>query len=147
VAFTPETNDFLAEAGLTWHTDVTYEDLPFRVHTPHGDIAAVPTTDFSDNRVMKSNPRDFFDAHKGTFDFLERRESQSLLVLVMHAQFGGRPIMTSIIEDVLNYVAKSPDVWFARHDQLAEWALKSDRDFHSYADRYFSPVKSISTAK
>ena len=143
VAFTPEANDLLVEAGLKWHTDVTYEDLPFRVHTPHGVIVAVPTTDFSDNRVLKSNPRDYYDAQKGTFDYLERSEDQSLLVLVMHAQFGGRPLVTSVIEDVLRYMAKSPHVWFTRHDALADWALHSDRDLHSYADRYFKSRASV----
>src|SRR5262245_66506499 len=76
LAFTPETAGFLAKAGLTWTTDVTYADLPIKIRTPHGVIAGVPTTDFSDNRVMRASPRDFLDAHKGTFDYLvEDRKS------------------------------------------------------------------------
>ena len=55
------------------------------IHTPHGTIAGVPTTDFSDNRVMRASPRDLFDAHKGTFDYLGENEPMSLLVLVIHA--------------------------------------------------------------
>ena len=70
VAFTPETAGFLAKAGLTWTTDVTYADLPIKIHTPHGTIAGVPTTDFSDNRVLRADPRDLYDAYKGTFDYL-----------------------------------------------------------------------------
>ena len=70
IAFTPETAGFLAQAGLQWTCDVTYADLPIRIHTPHGVIAGVPTTDFSDNRVMRASPRDLYDAYKGTFDYL-----------------------------------------------------------------------------
>ena len=85
VGFTPETAGFLAKAGLTWTTDVTYADLPIKIHTPHGDIAGVPTTDFSDNRVLRANPRDLYDTHKGTFDYLLQNEPMGLLVLVIHS--------------------------------------------------------------
>jgi allantoinase len=137
VAFTPETAGFLAQAGLKWTCDVTYADLPIRIHTPHGVIAGVPTTDFSDNRVMRASPRDLFDAYKGTFDYLSENEPMALMVMVIHCQFGGRPLMTSVIQEILKYVGKSPDVWFARHAELAEWALAADADEHSYRSRYF----------
>ena len=101
VAFTPETAGFLAKAGLTCTTDVTYADLPIKIHTEHGVIAGVPTTDFSDNRVMRASPRDFLDAHKGTFDYLLENEPMGLHVLVLHCQFGGRPLMTSVIQELL----------------------------------------------
>jgi peptidoglycan/xylan/chitin deacetylase (PgdA/CDA1 family) len=137
VAFTPETAGFLAQAGLKWTCDVTYADLPIRIHTPHGVIAGVPTTDFSDNRVMRASPRDLFDAYKGTFDYLSENEPMALMVLVIHCQFGGRPLMTAMVQEILRYVGKSPDVWFARHEELANWALASGRDEHTYRDRYF----------
>jgi allantoinase len=137
IAFTPETAGFLAKAGLKWTCDVTYADLPIRIHTPYGIIAGVPTTDFSDNRVMRASPRDFYDAYKGTFDYLSENESMALLVLVIHCQFGGRPLMTSVVQEVLQYIGKSPDIWFARHEELANWALASSVDEHTYRDRYF----------
>lgn len=138
VAFTPETAGFLAQAGLKWTCDVTYADLPIRIHTPHGVIAGVPTTDFSDNRVMRASPRDLFDAYKGTFDYLSENEPMALMVLVIHSQFGGRPLMTAMVQEILRYVGKSSDVWFARHEELANWALASGRDEYSYRERYFS---------
>jgi peptidoglycan/xylan/chitin deacetylase (PgdA/CDA1 family) len=137
VAFTPETAGFLAKAGLTYTTDVTYADLPVKIHTAHGTIAGVPTTDFSDNRVMRASPRDFLDAHVGTFDYLLDHEPMGLQVLVLHCQFGGRPLMTAVINELLQVMAKSPDVWFARHEELARWALASDADEHSYRSRHF----------
>jgi peptidoglycan/xylan/chitin deacetylase (PgdA/CDA1 family) len=137
VAFTPETAGFLAKAGLAWTTDVTYADLPIKIRTPHGVIAGVPTTDFSDNRVMRASPRDLYDVYKGTFDYLAQNEPMSLMVFVIHCQFGGRPLMTAVLQEVLTYIARSPDVWFARHEELARWALASDVDDHSYQSRFF----------
>jgi peptidoglycan/xylan/chitin deacetylase (PgdA/CDA1 family) len=137
VAFTPETAGLLAKAGLSWTTDVTYADLPIKLHTPHGVIAGVPTTDFSDNRVMRASPRDLFDVYKGTFDYLYADEPMGLIVLVVHCQFGGRPLMSAVLQEVLKYIAGFPDVWFARHEELAQWALASDVDEHTYQSRFF----------
>src|SRR3989442_13230651 len=121
LAFTPETAGFLAKAGLKWTTDVTYADLPIRIATPHGVIAGVPTTDFSDNRVMRASPRDLFDVYKGTFDYLHQNEPMALLVLVIHCQFGGRPLITAVLQEVLKYIAQFPDAWFARNAELGRW--------------------------
>jgi hypothetical protein len=137
VAFTPETAGFLAKAGLTWTTDVTYVDLPIKIRTPHGIIAGVPTTDFSDNRVLRANPRDFLDAHRGTVDYLLQNEPMGLHVLVLHCQFGGRPLMTAVIQELLESIKRSPDIWFATHAELARWALAAEVDEHSYRDRFF----------
>ena len=72
VAFTPETAGLLKKNGLKWTCDVTYADLPIKIATPHGPLAGVPTTDFSDNRVLRASSRDLFDVHRGTFDYLRR---------------------------------------------------------------------------
>lgn len=138
VAFLPETNAMLAEEGLTWHTDVTFVDLPFRIRTPAGDIAGVPTTDFSDNRVLKANPRDWYDAMRGTLDYLLANEPGGMMTLVIHCQFGGRPLMTAVIDEFLRYAREQDGVWFATHKELAEWALASGEDEHRYHDRFFA---------
>jgi hypothetical protein len=127
----------LAEAGLSWHADVTYIDLPHRVQTDHGVIAAVPNSDFTDNRVLKANPRDLYDVYVNTFDYLYEHEDMSLLALTLHCQFGGRPMVTGIFDQVIRYIAKFPDVWFARHAELGRWALDAGVDEHTYAARYF----------
>ena len=138
VAFTPETAGFLAKAGLSWTTDVTYADLPIRIRTPHGVIAGVPTTDFSDNRVMRASPRDLYDAHIGTFNYLLKNEPMALMTLVIHCQFGGRPLITAVLQEILEKMKKTPGVWFARHDELAQWALRANVDEHTYRRRFFA---------
>jgi allantoinase len=138
VAFTPETAGFLKQAGLKWTCDVTYADLPIKIHTPHGPIAGVPTTDFSDNRVLRASSRDLFDVHRGTFDYLRKNETIGLQTLVIHCQFGGRPLITAVLMELLQYMAKTRDVWFTTHEALADWALKQSVDEHTYQSRYFA---------
>ena len=78
------------------------------VETKHGPIAAVPNSDFTDNRVLRSSPRDLWDVYKGTFDYLQRTEPMSLLVLTLHCHFGGRPMITSVFEEVVRYLQQHP---------------------------------------
>lgn len=137
MAFTPETAGLLAKAGLSWTCDVTYADLPIRIHTPHGIVAGVPTSDFSDNRLLRGNPQELVDVYKGTFDYLAENEPMSMLTLVIHCQFGGRALVTSALRELLKYLQGSPDVWFARHEELANWVLATGVDEHSYRSRYF----------
>lgn len=138
LAFTPHTAGFLAEAGLTWQADVTYADLPFMMPTAHGPIAAVPFSDFTDNRVLRSNPRDLFDVYRDSFDYLYRNEPAAMLVLTLHCHFGGRPLVTAVFEQIVHYIRQFQDVWFARHAELGDWArAHADLDT-SYRKRFFA---------
>ncbi len=135
LAFTPETPGLLAEAGLDWHADVTYTDMPYLQQTEHGPIAAVMASDFTDNRVLRASPRDFFDVYKGTFDFLYNNEPGGLVVISMHAHFGGRSMMTAAYDELLTYFKTFPDVWFARHEELGAWARQQGHGELAYNRR------------
>jgi hypothetical protein len=87
--------------------------------------------------VLRANPRDLYHAHKGTFEYLIENEPMGLLVLVIHCQFGGRPLIAAVLNELLAEFARSSDVWFARHEELARWALDADVDEHSYRSRFF----------
>jgi allantoinase len=139
LAFTPETVELLAEAGLMWHADVTYADFPHRIDTPRGPIAAVPNSDFTDNRVLKSSPRDLLDTQIDTFDYLWKYEPMSLMVLTLHCQFGGRPMVMSAFDAILAHISRHDGVWFARHQELAEWALAAPNAEHHYLTRHTEP--------
>lgn len=135
LAFTPETAGLLAEAGLAWHADVTYTDLPHLVQTAHGPIAAVPSSDFTDNRVLRSSPHDLLDVYLDTFDYLYRHEPMGLLVLTMHCHFGGRPMITAAFDQIFGRLKQYPDVWFARHEELGAWARSAPEV--TYRSRFF----------
>ncbi|HZD39946.1 MAG TPA: hypothetical protein VE131_04445, partial [Terriglobales bacterium] len=61
-----------------------------------------------------------------TFDFLYRTETPSLINLTVHAHFGGRPLMAAMLGELLHYMKGFPDVWFARHDEIARWVIAAN---------------------
>lgn len=141
LSFTPETHGFLAKEGYKWHGDVTYIDLPHKVQTQHGVMAAIPLSDFTDNRVLRSSPRDLFDVHVGQFNYLRENEPMGLMQLTLHAHFGGRPMIIAVFEQIIKEMQKHNDVWFARHEELAAWTLNNKLDEHTYKDRFFAGAK------
>ena len=140
LAFTPDTHALLVEEGFEWHGDVTYMDMPHRVQTSSGVIAAVPLTDFSDNRVLRSSPRDVYDVHIGTLNYLLGHEPMGVMGILLHCHFGGRPMMMAVFDEVIREMQKSENVWFATHDELAQWALAQPQDEVTFKDRFFAGV-------
>jgi peptidoglycan/xylan/chitin deacetylase (PgdA/CDA1 family) len=120
---TAHTAGILVDEGYVWHGDYHDTDLPYTVKTGSGQIVALPHSDFTDNRVLRGSPRDYYDAYKGTFDFLYGTEPGSLLNITMHAHFGARPPMAAMLHEILKYIRGFPNVWFARHDELARHVI------------------------
>jgi len=123
LAPTAETERLVAEAGFLWYGDYNNIDLPFVVNTKGGPLVAFPHTDFADHRVLRANPRDWFEVYKDTFDYLYANEPNSLLNVTVHCHFGGRPLMAAQVDRILKYLRGFPGVWFARHDELAQWVM------------------------
>lgn len=126
VSFTPHTNDFLVDEGFRWHVDVYDSDLPRVIDTKKGRIVSIPNSDYSDNRVLKGNPLDLFDVYREAFDYLYKNEPGSMLGLAFHCHTGGRPLIAAMLDKILGYIGQHEDVWFARHGDLAQWALDND---------------------
>jgi peptidoglycan/xylan/chitin deacetylase (PgdA/CDA1 family) len=117
------TAEFLAEENFIWHGDYNDTDLPYLFETQKGKLVAIAHSDFTDNRTLRSSPRDFYNVYKDTFDYLHKHEAPSLLNLTVHCHFGGRPLMSAMLHELLRYMKGSPNVWFARHDEVARWVL------------------------
>ena len=124
---TVNTAAFLAEEGFIWHGDYNDTDLPYILETGNGRMVALAHSDFTDNRTLRSSPRDFYNVYKDTFDYLYKHETPSLLNLTMHCHFGGRPMMSAMLSELLHYMQGFPDVWFARHDEVARWVLNQSQ--------------------
>jgi peptidoglycan/xylan/chitin deacetylase (PgdA/CDA1 family) len=120
---TVHTAELLAEEGFLWHGDYNDTDLPYAFETGKGKLVAIAHSDFTDNRTLRSSPRDFYNVYKDTFDYLYKHEAQSLINLTVHCHFGGRPLMSAMLHELLRYMKGFPDVWFARHDEIARWTL------------------------
>ncbi len=140
LAFTEHTRGFLAEAGLLWHGDARDSDLPSVVETPAGPVVHIPASDFTDNRVLRASPMDLWDVYTQTFDYLYWREPPALLVMSMHCHFGGRPLISAIMEKILKYMAQYPDVWFASYGEIARWVLDTQRGAETHARRLIAPI-------
>jgi peptidoglycan/xylan/chitin deacetylase (PgdA/CDA1 family) len=123
---TAHTAGFLADAGYIWHGDYNDTDLPYVFESGRGKLVAIAHSDFTDNRTLRSSPRDFYNVYKDTFDYLYHHEKPALLNLTMHTHFGGRPLMSAMLHELLAYMKGFPNVWFARHDEIARWTLKQD---------------------
>ena len=141
LAWTQHTDDFLAQEKMLWHGDANYLDLPRRIHTNHGPLAHIPHSDYTDNRVLWLSPQDYFNVYRDTFDYLYAREPLSLLVMTVHCHFGGRPLMSAMLDKLLRYFSGHSGVWFARHRELAQWALDGDADEISNAQRFFPAAR------
>jgi hypothetical protein len=87
--------------------------------------------------VVWLSPRQYYDVYKDAFDYLYHHEPMSLLVLTVHCHFGGRPLMAAVLDQLLEYFSGHADVWFARHGELARWALEQPQAETTYAQRFF----------
>jgi allantoinase len=138
LAPTENTEELVARAGLLWYGDYNAIDLPFCVATKAGTLVAFPHTDFADHRVLRGNPRDWFDAYKDTFDYLYANEPTSLLNITLHCHFGGRPLMAAQLHRILQYIRGFPGVWMGRHDTLAQWVMDRKLSEWPSRERFFA---------
>jgi len=136
IAVTHNTADLLAEAGMLWHGDYNYLDLPGRVQTKHGSLVAIPHSDYADNRVLRGAPNDWYRTYKDMFDFLYHQEPDSFINITVHGHFGGRPLVSAVVDQILSYIRGFPGVWVPRHDELAHWVNRQGIDEIGYAERF-----------
>ena len=94
---------FLAEEKLLWHGDARDSDLPHMTDTSGGAIVHIPASDFTDNRMLRWNSMDLWDIYKETFDYLYQREAPAFLALSMHCHFGGRPMISAVLDKVFKH--------------------------------------------
>ena len=122
------TTTLLVEEGVKWHCDALDFSLPRLEQTPAGPIVAIPWSEFVDNRVQRANPRAYYEVYADTFDYLYRREPGALLHLAIHAHFGGRPLVSAMLDRILDHFQRFAGVWFARHSEVARHTAQEDLD-------------------
>jgi len=138
LAPTAHTEDLMVKNGFLWYGDYNAIDLPFYVEKAGGaGIIAFPHTDFADHRVLRANPRDWFEVYKDTFDYLYNNERTSFLNITVHCHFGGRPLMAAQVNRILQYIKGFPGVWLGRHDTLAQWVMDRKLPDWPNSDRLF----------
>jgi peptidoglycan/xylan/chitin deacetylase (PgdA/CDA1 family) len=137
-AHTEHTVEFLAAEGVLWHNEAADSDQPHRIDVNGRPMVAIPGSDFTDNRVLRTAPQLLLDSYKRTFGYLYAFEPRSYIGLSIHCQFGGRPLMIAAFNELLDYFASFPDVWFASHRQIAEHVLEAGIEGPAYSRRFFA---------
>jgi hypothetical protein len=82
------------------------------------------------------NPVAYEQALKDEFDQLyqEGAARRRMMVMALHDRISGHANRTRVLDRFFTYVKSKPGVWFARKDEIADWALKT-RDKTPYLDR------------
>src|SRR5215213_6497283 len=132
------TLDYLVHEKLAWCSDALDASVPYRQNTQSGSILMIPWSDFVDNRTLRTSPRNYFDVYKSTLDYLYACEPGALINIGVHSHFGGRPLMAAVFREVLQYFQTHKYVWFARHEDVANWLAEQKTKNTTYADRFFS---------
>jgi peptidoglycan/xylan/chitin deacetylase (PgdA/CDA1 family) len=137
-SWTEHTFDLLVQEGVRWYGDALDISLPRRQKTKSGDIVAFPWSDFVDNRVLRGEPRGFFQVYEDTFEYLLEHEPMGLIHVGFHSHFGGRPLMTAMFDKLLKLFSTHSDVWCPGHNKIAQWVVEQEDDQLTYAKRFFS---------
>jgi len=54
-----------------------------------------------------------------------------MLVISLHDRISGHAGRVRVLDRFLSYAKSKPDVWFARKDEIARWALSHGRTHRS----------------
>ena len=97
---------------------------------------AFPHSDYADHRVLRGNPRDWYDVYKDTFDYLYDAEPMGILHVAVHSHFGGRPLIAAQFAKILRYFAGFSDVWMPKHAELVDYLMAQGIGDLSYPTRF-----------
>lgn len=125
------TLDILKSLGFTYHLDEASRDEPFIVPVRGGDFVTVPYT-FHMNDIVSFpfagwNPAAYEQALRDEFDQLyeEGPTRRRMMVISLHDRISGHAGRIRVLDRFLTYAKSKPGVWFARKDEIADWALKT----------------------
>jgi hypothetical protein len=123
----PNTARLLAEVDYLWYGDVFDDDLPYVQTFGESRIVALPLgTDVNDMRSMKYGdpPRKLLEDFE---DYLERVAKGAggpvIIDATVHAHIFGRPHGAYYYERIMELAARSPEIWVATREQIANHVL------------------------
>lgn len=134
------TLDILKGLGFTYYLDEASRDEPFIVPVKGGDFVIVPYT-FHMNDIVSFpfegwDPAGYEQALRDEFDQLyeEGGVRRRMMAISLHDRISGHAGRVRVLDRFLTYAKSKPGVWFARKDEIANWALKT-RDQTPVLDR------------
>jgi len=124
---TPETLDFLAEAGLQYVADWVNDDQPYEIKTAHGPLFSIPySLELNDIPMMvlqHHEAGEFFRRAKDQFETLyaEGAKSARVMAIAVHPYITGVPHRIKYFEKTLAYLKRQKGVLFWTGEQILEW--------------------------
>src|SRR6267154_410222 len=123
--------EILQDLGFLYHIDEPSHDEPFIVPVRGRDFVTVPYT-FHMNDIVSFpfvgwNPTAYEQALRDEFDQLyeEGANRRRMMVVSLHDRISGHAGRVRSLDRFLTYARSKPDVWFARKDEIAHWALSN----------------------
>lgn len=126
-------SETLQDLGFLYSIDEWDRDEPFIIPVRGRDFAMVPYTLHMNDFLFPFqgyDPQGHEQALRDEFDQLyeEAATRRRLMVIGMHDRFSGHANRIRMLDRFFAYVKSHDDVWFARKDEIARWAL-SQRQF------------------
>lgn len=126
---TSHTDKFLVDEGYLWCADDASDDLPFMRKAGNGELvifprAGIPMNDLRMWALATTGPEVIWSNFKATFDTLfteGKNGSPKILDITLHCHMAGRPTLTPLVRQMLQYAQDHQDVWFASRSAVAEW--------------------------
>jgi peptidoglycan/xylan/chitin deacetylase (PgdA/CDA1 family) len=124
----------LQELGFLYSIDEPSHDEPFIIPVKSKDFVIVPYTfhmnDISSYPFEGYNPQGYEQALRDEFDQLyeEGASRRRLMLIGMHDRINGHANRIRVLDRFLTYATSHEDVWFARKDEIARWALEHRED-------------------
>jgi peptidoglycan/xylan/chitin deacetylase (PgdA/CDA1 family) len=119
----------LQDLGFLYQIDEPSHDEPFIIPVRGRDFVTVPYT-FHMNDIVAFpfagwNPAAYEQALRDEFDQLyeEGAHRRRMMVVSLHDRISGHAGRVRAIDRFLVYAKSKPDVWFARKDEIARYAL------------------------
>ncbi|QOZ37415.1 polysaccharide deacetylase family protein [Bradyrhizobium sp. CCBAU 53421] len=119
----------LQDLGFLYHIDEPSHDEPFIVPVRGKDFVTVPYTMHMNDIVSFPfqgwNPAAYEQALKDEFDQLyeEGAKRRRMMVISLHDRISGHAGRARVLDRFLSYAKSKGDVWFARKDEIARYAL------------------------
>ena len=143
---TASTNALLQELNFTYYVDDVSRDIPFTKLANGQKLAVVPYT--LRNHDIETTGRgfsamDFYTQFVAEFDelYMESRTRHRMMTVTIHDSVGGTPAFINAYRRFIQYANKT-GVWFARKDELANWAMQHGPHYACNSTDFICPASS-----
>jgi peptidoglycan/xylan/chitin deacetylase (PgdA/CDA1 family) len=123
------TLELLQRLGFTYHIDDLSADEPFIQQINGAPFVTVPYTvhmnDIASFDFAGFSPADYQQQLRDEFEQLyeEGATRRKMMSISLHDRISGHASRVRVLDRFLTWARRQPDIWWARRDQIADWAL------------------------